>query len=284
VGILVVVGTVRGRTVRDVPSYPATSAPSAVHDREPLVHRPLTREEALRLLELDDRPGARPDRAAAKRAYRQLARTHHPDRGGDAETFHRLRLAYERLADDATEAAPQVSRGRPSRAHAPVQEDPGRADLGSVVWDRPVPTGRTRLDRDLVATWLARTHAAPVLPLLAASRAPGSRLNAIAVHLSPDLASRLRVVPARDDRHREVVAIEVTATPRRARRALDHASLEGRWTRTRGSSSTTLRTLLAPSDDRRTTAVRCADRLEPLLDHLDWPLAAWTLSIEQRSG
>jgi hypothetical protein len=264
-----------------VPSYPATVAPSAVHDREPLVHRPLTREEALRLLELDDHPAARPDRAAAKRAYRQLARTHHPDRGGDADTFHRLRLAYERLVDDDVEVAPpQAARGRPSRPRAPVQEDPGHADLGSVAWDRPAPTGRIRLDRDIVATWLARAHAAPVLPLLAASRAPGSRLNGIAVHLSGDLASRLRVVPARDDRHREVVAIEVTATPRRARRVLDHASLEGRWTRTRGSSSTTLRTALAPSDDRRVTAVRCTDRLEGLLDHLGWPLSTWTLSVE----
>lgn len=248
------------------------------------MHRPLTREEALRLLELDDRPGTRTDGAAAKQAYRQLARRHHPDRGGDADTFHRLRLAYERLIDDDVDVASRVTRGRPSRMRAPVQEDPGRADLTSVAWDRPPPTGRTRLDRDGVATWLAQPHAAPVLPLLAASRAPGSRLNPVAVHLSSDLTARLRVVPARDDRHREVVAIELTAAPRRARRALDRAALEGRWTRTRGSSSTTLRTLLVPSDDRRVTAVRCTDRLEPLLDHLGWPLPAWTLSTDGAAG
>jgi molecular chaperone DnaJ len=45
--------------------------------------------------------GVRPDAAAddIKRAYRRLAREHHPDAGGDEERFKELSRAYEVLAD-----------------------------------------------------------------------------------------------------------------------------------------------------------------------------------------
>jgi hypothetical protein len=249
------------------------------------VHRRLTREEALRLLELDASPGAHLDRAAAKRAYRTLARTHHPDRGGDAATFHRLRLAYERLVDDdAGDPAPLVARGRPSRAAAGAAPGGDPVDLASVAWERPLPEARSRLDRDAVAVWLAQPHPAPIVPLLATSRAPGSRWNGVAVHLSPDLTARLRIVPARDDRHREVVAVELTAGSRRARRTLDRAPLEGDWVRRRTSSSTTLRATVLPRPDRRATAVHVTDRLEVLLDRLDWSLPSWTLTVAVPGG
>ncbi len=247
------------------------------------MHRRLTRAEALRLLELDTSAGAPLDRAAAKRAYRALARTHHPDRGGDAATFHRLRLAYERLVDDDDDPVP-VARGRPSRATATGATANGPVDLTSVHWERPLPDPRDRLDRDVVAIWLAQPHAAPIVPLLAASRAPGSRWNGLAVHLSPDLTARLRIVPARDDRHREVVAIELTAGTRRARRTLDRAALDGDWVRRRTSSSTTLRATLLPNADRRVTAVQVTDRLERLLVRLDWPLPSWTLTTATPRG
>jgi len=32
-----------------------------------------------------------------KAAYRQLRSQHHPDRGGDADTFHKIQMAYEQL-------------------------------------------------------------------------------------------------------------------------------------------------------------------------------------------
>ena len=34
-----------------------------------------------------------------KRAYRTLARTHHPDRGGDANMFQQIHAAHEILSD-----------------------------------------------------------------------------------------------------------------------------------------------------------------------------------------
>jgi curved DNA-binding protein CbpA len=36
---------------------------------------------------------------AIKSAYRRLAGTHHPDRGGSPEVFHRIQAAYEVLGD-----------------------------------------------------------------------------------------------------------------------------------------------------------------------------------------
>lgn len=247
------------------------------------MHRRLTRQEALRLLELDTSPGAALDHGAAKRAYRALARTHHPDHGGDAATFQRLRLAYERLLDE-DDHVPVVTRGRPSRAAATTTTTHQPVDLRTVHWERALPELRERLDRDAVAVWLVQPHAAPVVPLLAASRAPGSRWNGLAVHLAADLTARLRIVPARDDRHREVVATELTAGTRRARRALDRATLHGDWVRRRTSSSTTLRATFLPHADRRATALQVTDRLERLLTHLAWPLASWTLTTPMSHG
>jgi len=49
--------------------------------------------EALAILGLE--PGA--SRALIKRTYRQLAKLHHPDLGGDAAAFQRLDAAYRLL-------------------------------------------------------------------------------------------------------------------------------------------------------------------------------------------
>jgi len=53
------------------------------------------RREALQLLGLE--VGASPQ--AIKRAYWRLAKTHHPDLGGDAEAFRRIDAAYRLLMD-----------------------------------------------------------------------------------------------------------------------------------------------------------------------------------------
>jgi curved DNA-binding protein CbpA len=51
------------------------------------------RLEALRILELPaDAPWE-----AVKQSYRRLAATHHPDKGGDPESFRAIRGAYEIL-------------------------------------------------------------------------------------------------------------------------------------------------------------------------------------------
>jgi curved DNA-binding protein CbpA len=239
------------------------------------VHARLTREEALRVLDLP--PAV--DAGEVKRAYRRLAREHHPDRGGDPYVFHELQRAYERLRDEQEAGGgPRISRGRPSRApSAPVAEVP-RVDLTSVDWGVQLPATESTLDRDRAAVWLAAGSGPGVRPLVAASRAPGSRVNRLASKLANDLTSRLTIAADTDDRGKDAVVIEVRASNRRARRHLDAAALEGRWIRTRGSSTTWLRSRVPPDDDRRVTATRALDRLEPLLDGLAWPLDSWTLT------
>lgn len=56
---------------------------------------------ALTLLGLE--PGA--SRQAIKRAYRRLAKAHHPDLGGDAKAFHRLEAAYRLLMASCSSSA-----------------------------------------------------------------------------------------------------------------------------------------------------------------------------------
>jgi hypothetical protein len=235
---------------------------------------PLTREQALRILQLPSTA----DVVAVKRAYRRLVREHHPDLGGDPGTFHDLQRAFERLrADEQTPARPRVVRGRPSRPHAGSQRP---VDPGSVDWDTPLPSGRDRLDRDRLAVWLARDHHAPLHPVVAASRAPGSRLNALATMLAGDLSSSISVHLGTDDRGQDVLALEVRGSCRSARRALDRVPLEGTWIRHRSSNTTVLSSAVAPDGDRPTLAVRVVDRLHELLEALGWPLDEWRVVTE----
>jgi hypothetical protein len=240
------------------------------------VSRPLTRDEALRVLQLPSTAGP----TAAKRAYRRLARLHHPDVGGDRHTFHLLQLAYERLADEPEGQAPRVSTGRPSRSaaawSAETLVDTTPVDLAVVDWSLRLDDGEVPLHRDAVAVHLAGGDTPLVRPLVATSRAPGSRLNGVAHRLAGDLTAQLRVHAGRDDRRRPIVVVELRGGARRARRALDRCPLDGSWVRLRGSSTTLLRSTLPPSGERRATAVRTTSHLERMLERLEWPLAAWT--------
>ena len=40
------------------------------------------------------------DSSEVKKAFMKLAKTHHPDKGGDAEEFKKIQRAYEVLSDD----------------------------------------------------------------------------------------------------------------------------------------------------------------------------------------
>lgn len=250
---------------------------------------PLDRREALAVLRLP--PSA--DATAIKRAYRSLVRDHHPDVGGDAATFQELQQAYEVLADHTPASRREVRRGTPSRQHTAwtsARDGRGPAtDPDGVAWDGSGSRTGDPLDRLGLARHLASTAPvgdrdpdAPVtptvLPVVATSRAPGSRLNRVAGSLSPDLTASLTIAADTDDRGAAVVATTVTGGTRRARRALDGVGLDGVWMRTRGSASTTLRAAIVPDADPRRTALRVVEPLEALLDRLDWPLASWTLT------
>lgn len=81
-------GAGRRRGTRTQNHSQAADAPAAEAPADP-------RTQALRVLGLDT--GA--TLPAIKRAYRRLAKAHHPDLGGDVEAFHRLDAAYRLLLD-----------------------------------------------------------------------------------------------------------------------------------------------------------------------------------------
>jgi hypothetical protein len=234
----------------------------------------VSRIEALRVLALSSTA----DRDDVKRAYRRLAQEHHPDRGGDPDTFHEIARAYERLLrDDTRPTVPTVTPGRPSRTVTADRDEP-TADLATVDWTVSSPAVGTRLDRDRMAVALTAGPGVPVAPLTAVSRAPGSRLNGLAPYLAEHATAELAVDLDTDDRGRAIVAVELRAWARRGRRTLDAADLLGRWTRIRGSSHTLLRSTFPPVEEARTCAVVATDRAEELLESLSWGLPAWTLT------
>lgn len=187
------------------------------------------------------------------------------------------------LLGNGTSGAPVVQPGRPSRSRADWEHDQRRAtsaavDLDRIDWERPLPDGASALSRDLLARWLASGDAGPVRPIVATSRAPGSRLNRAAPKLSGDLTASLEIGPDRDDRGRTVVAVRLSAGNRRARRALDEVGLDGGWVRRRGSATTTVHRTLTPDAERRVTALAVVDALAELLDRARWPLPTWLVT------
>ncbi len=241
----------------------------------------MTRQQALHVLALP--PDA--DDAAVKRAYRQLARTAHPDAGGDAATFRDLQLAYERLVTSppvARERQRRPSHARPSRrtreGDTPTQpwSEHGAA-VDDVDWDAPAPgDGMVALDLSLLARALARPHAGPVHPVTARSRGPRSPVNRWLHLLADDLTATLAVRPARErGRRGHDVEVWLRAWSRRERKLLETATLPDDWVLLRGSSSTTAIRTLAPSQERRATAARAARAADVALDRVGWPLTAW---------
>lgn len=69
-----------------------------------------------KILGLD--PAAEPE--VVRAAYRELAATHHPDRGGDAERMRQINEAYEQLSDPARRATYDRTREAAPAARRPA--------------------------------------------------------------------------------------------------------------------------------------------------------------------
>lgn len=247
----------------------------------------LSRREALRILAL---PGDA-DHDAVKQAYRRLARTTHPDAGGDPEQFRTLQRAYDRLIDSpsaARERRRTPPRTRPSRqrrhAHSPTQlyADPP-VDVTRLDWEpRETGEGLSALDHDTVARAVVRPHPGPVHPLTARSRGPRSLLNRWLQVLADDLIATLEVRAASSrGRPGHDVELRLQVRSRKHRRRVEATRWPADWVLTRGSSSTTVVRVLAPSTDRRATAAHAAGVLREGLDRLGWPLSSWYVPAEE---
>lgn len=256
----------------------------------------LSKSEARALLGI----GESADAEVVRRAYRRAARQHHPDAGGDAAAFHRLQeavavlLAAPAPVQPAPAASPSTTRlFRPSTEgrvggvgwgeSSRRRWHEGPVDVASVDWDveRPVaPHAWTRPDLvRCLATADAVTddvEAAVVTPAVGQSRGPGSKLNRFGHVLASDLVSTWRVAPATRRGHAgHDVEVAIRLPSRRARRVAHGADLPAAWTTFRRPNHTLLSLVLAPSRDRRATAVRATDHLIEALDAMGWPLPQW---------
>lgn len=239
----------------------------------------MTVAEAVQILGL--RRPVDPD--ALKRAYRERAREHHPDRGGDPGTFQQVQAAYELLRRDDTATRQGARRPPPATAsvddrwwEAPARWHETDVDVSTVDWATAVPEeGSFVLTRDRLAVLLDR-GAPPVAPVTAHSRSPGSWLHRVIGWLQPDLLAELRVAPA------EAVGIaghdvhvRFAFRSLKARRIVAGARLPQGWTEQRGSSSTTVQRVLHPSPDPRATATRVAELVDEVTSAMGWPLSDW---------
>lgn len=227
----------------------------------------MDRRTALGLLGLDGQV----DLVELKARFRELARIHHPDRGGDAATFRRLQGAYAllqaELAAPTRTPRPRVARGRPSRSAVPHAH--GRT---------PTDVALTARAEELAVRLAAGGRCTVV------SRAPGSRLNRLAAALTVAATGRLelRFVP-QEGGGPPALRITLDGRGRRVRRALgalDPTTVAGTsWTRQRGDARTVLTaTLAVPATDasaRTGAARRGVATTSALLNALAWPLDAW---------
>lgn len=233
-------------------------------------------DEALEVLGLRE-PA---DAEAAKRAYRRLARELHPDAGGDADQFHRVRTAFETLGAGAGASAGPTPQERVASVDARWWDNHGSwhdvpVDRTGVELDRTVPGGTAvRVDLDLLASALAGGD--PVRPVQLHSRAPGSWLHRFISWLQPDLLARVAIAPAAGGpRPGHDVDAMVRSAGGRGRRLLAGAATPGSWTRTRGSDTVRLERRFRPSRNPDDTAVRIAREVRDALAAVGWPLGEW---------
>lgn len=219
-----------------------------------------------------------------RRAWRSLARRHHPDRGGDTTTFLALQAAYRLATAQTTETVRpdrSVARGTPSRPASTTTPSPS-----VIEWDDRPPADGDALDEQAIAMLIGTTGRGHVH---ATSRAPGSLLNRWASQISGHDAASLSIRPSRDDRGRIVCLVTITARTRATRRALESARLPEGWLRRRAPSTTTL-TVTRPADDnipddaQGITATWIAHTLGTLLSNIDWPLSEWFLRASATSS
>lgn len=224
-----------------------------------------------------------------RQRYHRLAREHHPDTGGDERAFLRLKTAYEVVRGEYGDRAVGIRRASTApatsgtgieatwRTRARTWDDDPVA-LDAVDWDLTLPdAGATmRLDRDALAVLASRSVPGPVNEVTGRSRGPRSRLNRHAATLSDDLTSSWRIAVAQDrGAVGHDVELRVVFRQAGARRRARSTSFPAGWTWRRGTTTITARRLLTPSRDRRATALRSADAMVEVLEHLRWPLSSW---------
>lgn len=225
----------------------------------------------------------RADEHDIRRAWRRLARIHHPDAGGDAVRFQQLQAAVDLLLEDPRH--PPQATSSPSTGRRAYPSTRGRASSGAVIDHREVDTSILADNPPVVGqAWdvasLSRAVAAhlagePEVALMGVSRRPGSRLNRYVRHLSDDLLSSWRIQSA----SRRGVAghdLEVVAKfPSSGRRQVDRSTPPSGWSTVRHPSTTESSCVIHPGQDDDSTAVLAAMAVDGFCTAIAWPLTDW---------
>jgi hypothetical protein len=96
--------------------------------------------------------------------------------------------------------------------------------------------------------------------------------------LDPELLAALSVATAQDGpRPGHDHVLHLRAPGGRGRRVAGQAPLPPGWVRSRGSDVVVLERRLRPSRDPDATAVRAANAVHALCEHIGWPLGEWSL-------
>lgn len=239
----------------------------------------LSHQRARDLLSVGHR--ATPDEI--RRAYRRAARTHHPDAGGDADTFRDVVDAADLLLGRAErerpiEASPSTGRrAYPSTMGQYAASGPADEPVDTSVLDgAEAPATGQRWSRPGVAAAVLRAfdESGPD-QIEGISRRPGSLLNRFGRHLSDDLLSRWEVTGAR---HRGVAGrdLEVVATfPPGGRKRIDRADLPSGWSTTRNPAGTMSTHVVRPAATTDETAVLVAQVIDQMCSAIGWPLGDW---------
>lgn len=239
----------------------------------------VSHQRARDLLGVDRR--ATPDEV--RRAYRRAARTHHPDAGGDADTFLEIVAAADLLLDRAgreppAEASPSTGRrAYPSTAGQYTSTDQPDEQVDTTLLDgAQAPVAGQRWSRAGVAAAVVHAFdASGPNHIEGISRRPGSLLNRFGRHLSDDLLSRWEVTGAR---HRGVAGrdLEVVATfPPGGRKHVDRANLPRGWSTTRNPAGTISTHVVRPAGTNDETAARVAAVVDEFSTAIGWPLREW---------
>lgn len=226
-----------------------------------------------------------------RRAYRRRARTDHPDAGGDPDAFLRLQAARDLLAGSPREMPRRTSSPSTGSHRRPSTEGPiatgwgetaraewheGRVDTSVVDWAVAPPDPPHAWSRDDLARVLAGAGGRPPGTARGLSRRPGSFLNRTAAWLSDDLFSRWSVAPsAQRGRAGHDVEVVLHFPPGPGRKVADRTDFPLGWVAERRPSSTVVVRVLHPSRGLRETALRSANALADVLDHMGWPLDDW---------
>lgn len=246
----------------------------------------MTPEQARRLLDVP----ADASVEQVRRAYRRRARTDHPDAGGDPAAFMRLQAALDVLTRPRPAppraASPSTGRHRRPSTEGPIATGWGetaraewhdqRIDTAVLDWDAVPPAPPHVWTRDDLARALAAGTTETCGRARGLSRRPGSPLNRTAAWLSDDLFCRWAVAPS-TGRGREGHDVEVVLTfpSGPGRKVADRTDFPLGWVAERRPSTTVVVRVLHPSRDRRQTALRTADALAGVLEHMAWPLGDW---------